>query len=125
MWTSQVAFPLIGLVTLLIGWPLARRRVAGGLTPSWRRGLRRDLSPDRGAAASPLRRRAPRGSSISFASAVMRALVTQVATFQLAALFPSDCGQALYSRLGWETWIGPLSIRRGAGRHRDSEGHRR
>ena len=27
MWTSQVAFPLIGLVTLLIGWPLARRRV--------------------------------------------------------------------------------------------------
>ena len=25
--TSHVAFPLIGLVTLLIGWPLARRRV--------------------------------------------------------------------------------------------------
>ena len=49
-----------------------------------------------------------------FASAVMRALVTQVATFQLAALCPSDRGQAIYSRLGWETWIGPLSIRQGA-----------
>lgn len=49
-----------------------------------------------------------------FASAVMRALVTRVATFQLAALCPSDHGQTLYNRLGWETWIGPLSIRQGA-----------
>jgi aminoglycoside 2'-N-acetyltransferase I len=49
-----------------------------------------------------------------FASAVMRALVSRVATFQLAALCPSDRGQALYSRLGWETWVGPLSIRQGA-----------
>ena len=48
------------------------------------------------------------------ASAVMRTLVSRVGTFQLAALCPSDRGQALYSRLGWETWIGPLSIRRGA-----------
>jgi aminoglycoside 2'-N-acetyltransferase I len=50
-----------------------------------------------------------------FASAVMRTLVSRVATFQLAALCPSDRGQALYSRLGWERWIGPLSIRQGAG----------
>jgi aminoglycoside 2'-N-acetyltransferase I len=50
-----------------------------------------------------------------FASAVMRTLVSRVATFQLAALCPSDRGQALYCRLGWERWIGPLSIRQGAG----------
>ena len=49
-----------------------------------------------------------------YASAVMRTLVSRVAAFQLAALCPSDKGQALYSRLGWEIWIGPLSIRRGA-----------
>jgi aminoglycoside 2'-N-acetyltransferase I len=49
-----------------------------------------------------------------FASAVMPTLVSRVGTFQLAALCPSDRGQALYSRLGWETWIGPLSIREDA-----------
>jgi aminoglycoside 2'-N-acetyltransferase I len=48
-----------------------------------------------------------------FASAVLRALVNRVATFQLAALCPSDRGHALYRRLGWEAWIGPLSIRQG------------
>jgi aminoglycoside 2'-N-acetyltransferase I len=47
-----------------------------------------------------------------FASAVLRTLVSRVATFELAALCPSDRGHTLYSRLGWETWIGPLSIRR-------------
>jgi aminoglycoside 2'-N-acetyltransferase I len=47
------------------------------------------------------------------ASAVMRTLVSRLATFQLAALCPSDRGQALYSRLGWERWIGPLSILEG------------
>ena len=45
----------------------------------------------------------------------MRTLVSRVATFQLAALCPSDRGQALYSRLGWERWIGSLSIRQNAG----------
>jgi GNAT superfamily N-acetyltransferase len=49
-----------------------------------------------------------------FASAVLRTLVSRVATFQLAALCPSDRGQSLYRRLGWESWIGPLSIRQGA-----------
>jgi aminoglycoside 2'-N-acetyltransferase I len=48
------------------------------------------------------------------ASAVMRTLVSQVARFQLAALCPSDRGHALYSRLGWEEWIGPLLIRQGS-----------
>jgi GNAT superfamily N-acetyltransferase len=48
------------------------------------------------------------------ASAVMRVLVSQVSAFQLAALCPSDRGHALYSRLGWEEWIGPLFIRQGA-----------
>ena len=48
-----------------------------------------------------------------FASAVMRTLVSRVAGFQLAALCPSDHGQALYRRLGWEAWMGPLSIRQG------------
>jgi aminoglycoside 2'-N-acetyltransferase I len=48
------------------------------------------------------------------ASAVLRRLVQEVAAFELAALCPSDDGQLLYPRLGWETWNGPLSIRRGA-----------
>ena len=48
-----------------------------------------------------------------FASAVMRRLVREVAGFELAALCPSDGGQPLYARLGWETWTGPLSIRHG------------
>ena len=48
------------------------------------------------------------------ASAVMRTLVSRVATFRLAALCPSDRGRALYSRLGWETWLGPLAIRQGS-----------
>lgn len=45
------------------------------------------------------------------ASAVMRRLVHEVAGFDLAALCPSDSGQPLYARMGWETWAGPLSIR--------------
>jgi aminoglycoside 2'-N-acetyltransferase I len=48
-----------------------------------------------------------------FASAVMRRLLKEVAGFDLAALCPSDDGQRLYGRLGWETWRGPLAIRRG------------
>jgi aminoglycoside 2'-N-acetyltransferase I len=49
-----------------------------------------------------------------YASAVMRRLVLEVADYDLAALCPSDDGQALYSRLGWETWRGPLAIRHGS-----------
>jgi len=49
-----------------------------------------------------------------FASAVLRRLVREVADFELAALCPSDDGQPLYARLGWETWTGPLSIRQGS-----------
>ena len=47
-------------------------------------------------------------------SAVMHALVREVGDFELAALCPSDVGQPLYARLGWETWLGPLRIREGA-----------
>jgi aminoglycoside 2'-N-acetyltransferase I len=50
-----------------------------------------------------------------FGSAVMRALVREVSDFELAALCPSDEGQSLYARLGWETWLGPLGIRQGSG----------
>jgi aminoglycoside 2'-N-acetyltransferase I len=48
-----------------------------------------------------------------FASAVLTRLVREVSGFELAALCPSDDGQPLYARLGWETWTGPLSIRYG------------
>jgi aminoglycoside 2'-N-acetyltransferase I len=47
------------------------------------------------------------------ATAVMKTLIGEVADFDLAALCPSDDGQRLYGRLGWETWCGPLAIRRG------------
>lgn len=47
------------------------------------------------------------------ASAVMRRLIIEVEDFDLAALCASDDGQRLYRRLGWEPWLGPLSIRRG------------
>jgi aminoglycoside 2'-N-acetyltransferase I len=48
------------------------------------------------------------------ASAVLRRLLREVEGFELAALCPSDDGQLLYARLGWETWTGPLSIRHGS-----------
>lgn len=51
-----------------------------------------------------------------YASAVLRALLDRVAGFELAALSPSDDGQELYRRLGWEEWTGPLFIRQGADR---------
>jgi aminoglycoside 2'-N-acetyltransferase I len=50
-----------------------------------------------------------------YASAVLQRVIREVAGFDLAALCPSDEGQLLYSRLGWEPWLGPLSIRRGSG----------
>ena len=50
-----------------------------------------------------------------FASAVMRTLVSEVSGFELAALSPSDRGQSLYVRLGWQPWTGPLFIREVSG----------
>jgi aminoglycoside 2'-N-acetyltransferase I len=47
-------------------------------------------------------------------SAVMRALLAEVADFELAALCPSDRGLPFYRRLGWQEWTGPLLIRRGS-----------
>jgi aminoglycoside 2'-N-acetyltransferase I len=49
-----------------------------------------------------------------FASVVLERLVREVADFELVALCPSDEGRPLYTRLGWETWTGPLSIRHGS-----------
>lgn len=49
-----------------------------------------------------------------FASAVLQALVKEVQDFDLAALCASDQGYALYARLGWEIWRGPLFVRQNA-----------
>jgi aminoglycoside 2'-N-acetyltransferase I len=49
-----------------------------------------------------------------FASATLRRVLREVEGFELAALCPSDYGQPLYARLGWETWTGPLSVRCGS-----------
>jgi aminoglycoside 2'-N-acetyltransferase I len=54
---------------------------------------------------------APQQQGKGYASATMRHLATQVQEFDLAALSPSD--PAFYRRLGWELWLGPLSIRNG------------
>lgn len=44
-----------------------------------------------------------------YATAILRALVPLLADYDLGALSPSD--PAVYSRLGWEHWRGPLSVR--------------
>lgn len=44
-----------------------------------------------------------------FASRLMHQLIDEVADYDLAALGPSD--PAFYTRLGWQTWCGPLAIR--------------
>jgi GNAT superfamily N-acetyltransferase len=46
---------------------------------------------------------------------IMKAVLAEAADFELAALCPSDDGQALYERLGWVAWEGPLLIRQEAG----------
>ena len=45
-----------------------------------------------------------------FASALLRRLAREIDDHDLAALSPSDEG--FYARLGWQSWRGPLSIRR-------------
>ena len=50
-----------------------------------------------------------------FATAVMRTLLSEAFAFELAALSPSDRGQSLYVRLGWQPWTGPLFIREESG----------
>ena len=44
-----------------------------------------------------------------YATAVMHHLASAITDFDLGGLSPADTG--LYSRLGWEFWRGPLSIR--------------
>ena len=50
-----------------------------------------------------------------YASAVLQSLVRELGEFDLAALSPADEAQALYARLGWEPWRGPLFIRQPSG----------
>ena len=49
-----------------------------------------------------------------YATQLMDAVVAESHDFDLAALAPSDEGLALYQRLGWVIWEGPLLIRRGS-----------
>ena len=97
--------------------------VADGIIVSHALWITRWLAP---AGAAPLRTAYveavatdPAWQRQGFASAVLRRLVREVARFELArfelaALCPSEDGRPLYTRLGWETWTGPLSIRRGS-----------
>ena len=45
------------------------------------------------------------------ASLLMRRLIAEIQGFDLAALSPSDAGEGLYQRVGFEVWRGPLFIR--------------
>lgn len=44
-----------------------------------------------------------------YATQLMRAVPALIASFDLGALSPSD--EAWYTRIGWEMWRGPLSVR--------------
>jgi aminoglycoside 2'-N-acetyltransferase I len=54
---------------------------------------------------------APAFQKRGYATDLMRRLEREIQEFDLAALSPSD--EPFYQRLGWETWRGPLFIRRG------------
>jgi aminoglycoside 2'-N-acetyltransferase I len=45
------------------------------------------------------------------ASGLLARLAREIGDYDLGALSPSDAG--FYARLGWESWRGPLSIRKG------------
>jgi aminoglycoside 2'-N-acetyltransferase I len=52
-----------------------------------------------------------------YATRVMRRLVRSIrASYKVAALSPATTG--IYTRLGWQFWRGPLSIRLPSGEHR-------
>lgn len=53
----------------------------------------------------------PSHQHCGFASELLARIPLEVADFDLAALSPST--EAFYERLGWETWRGPLFIRKG------------
>jgi len=44
-----------------------------------------------------------------YASALLRALVSQMTEYDIAALSPSE--ESFYARFGWERWRGPLMVR--------------
>ncbi|MDZ7630314.1 MAG: GNAT family N-acetyltransferase [Gemmatimonadaceae bacterium] len=48
-----------------------------------------------------------------YATAVLRALVPHMQSYDIAALSPSESG--FYARLGWELWRGPLAVRTDSG----------
>lgn len=50
----------------------------------------------------------PRYQGRGYASAVLRALARAISDYDIAALSPSD--PAFYTRLGWESWRGPLAV---------------
>jgi len=50
----------------------------------------------------------PRYQGRGYASAVLRALAAAITDYDIAALSPSD--PAFYTRLGWESWRGPLAV---------------
>ena len=55
----------------------------------------------------------PEWQGRGYASALLRASAKELDAFELGALSPSDA--AFYTRLGWETWRGPLMVRTGHG----------
>lgn len=55
----------------------------------------------------------PRLQRRGYATALMRRVADESQQFDIGALSPSD--PAFYSRLGWEVWSGPLSVRASAG----------
>ncbi len=55
----------------------------------------------------------PRYQGRGYASRVLRALATAIASFDVGGLSPSD--PAFYTRLGWELWQGPLAVATDAG----------
>lgn len=52
---------------------------------------------------------APGARERGYATRLLQAAATLVAEYQLAALSPAT--ERLYTRLGWRSWRGPLSIR--------------
>ena len=46
-----------------------------------------------------------------YATALMRNLASEITAFDIGGLSPTD--EAIYARVGWQTWRGPLLVRNG------------
>lgn len=55
----------------------------------------------------------PRAERRGYASRLLGELISHMDAFDISALSPSD--PALYARLGWEPWRGPLFVRSASG----------